>query len=224
MMQVSELFRQHREDQGLSRQQVVERSPYFNVAKGVERLTLLEEEESVPDEPVLGWLADAMGISRKSYREAQIADQQHVAELMKNRRPADDCAVCGVTIEEVGGRRLITTLARALMVKGVPIQYGGRWDEIHAVRLVGQFHQFYLVLVGIPWQEDIVIRAREQAQAGNTPWFCMRCGGQVCERCGSLTREVPGSTFLADDGKTTYYALLSIGEPGCSNLKCRGHR
>jgi transcriptional regulator with XRE-family HTH domain len=224
MTRLAELFRERRKELGLTRQQVVEKTPYHNVAKGVERLTLLEEEESVPDKTVLEWFADRLGLSWKLVRETQLADQKQVAKQMKNRLPADDCAMCGLAIEEVGGRRLLTTISRVLMVKGIPINYGGRWDEIHAVRLGGSFHQFFLVLVGIPWQEAIVNRARAQAQAGQIPWFCMRCAGQVCKRCGSLTREVPGSTFLDDDGQTTYYALLPIRSPGCSNPKCRGHR
>ena len=151
-------------------------------------------------------------------------ENEQVEASTTNWLPAESCSVCRLSIEDVGGRRLLTTNTRSLLIRGSATDWRGRRREVRAAQLKGEFRQLFVVVTGFSEQDEILIRACAQAQAGQTPWFCQRCAGQVCERCGALTREVPGSTFLADDERTTYYALLPIGEPACSNQKCKGHR
>ena len=136
--------------------------------------------------------------------------------------PADVCAVCGRSLDDVGGRRLLTSLHGALLIQGLPTSWDGRWRELRAVRLDEPFGQLYVVLAGFDAADKEMDRAGEQAQAEFTPWFCQWCAGQTCRKCGSLLGEVPGSTFLNDDGSTKYFAFLPIGEPACSNLNCLG--
>ncbi len=184
------------------------------VTKGLPRLPLLFQNASTAGP------AEAPEIPMSDAIEAKNGDRQQVEGFKNERPPADVCAVCGRTNEEVGGRRLLTTISRAILVRENPPESGGRWTEIRAVRLEGTYHQSFVEVAGFSGLEEILAQARAYAQTGQTPWFCQRCAGQVCQRCGSLTREVPGSTFLADDGHTTYYAMLPIGNTGCSNPKC----
>ena len=224
MSQLADLFRERREELGLSKQQVIEQTPYRNVSKGEHRLWAMEEGFWTPDEKVVAWFAEALDIPLDDVRQAGDADlDQAIENQITNRVPADGCAVCGQSLDDVGGRRLLTTISRALLIKGLPAGWAGQWLELRAVRLAGDYRPLYVIMAGFQATDEVIDRARAQAQAGHTPWFCMRCAGQVCERCGALSREVPGSTFLADDGRTTYYALLPIGEPGCSDPGCEGH-
>ena len=221
---IAVLFRERREELGLTRHQVVEKTPYRNVSKGEHRLWAMEEGFWTPDEKVVAWFAEALDIPLDDVRQAGDADLDQAIEHITKRLPANECGMCGKTLDEIGGRRLLGTITRALLIKGVQFDWGGSWSVTRAVRLDEPFRQLFVLMAGSIATDATLARAREQAQAGQTPWFCMRCAGQVCERCGALSREVPGSTFLADDGRTTYYALLPIGEPGCSDPGCGGHR
>jgi len=222
--QVAVLFRERREVQGLSRQQVVEKTPYRNFAKGMHRLWAMEEGIWTPDEKVVSWFAEALDIPMDDVHQAWDADLDQAIEHITKRLPANEWGVCGKTLDKIGGRRLLTTISRALLIKGVQFDWGGSWSETRAVRLDEPYSHLFVLMAGSVATDATLARACAQAQAGHSPWFCQRCAGQVCERCGALTREVPGSTFLADDGHTTYYALLPIGKPGCSDPKCEGHR
>ena len=223
MSKIADLFRERREELGLTRKQVVEKTPYRNAAKGMHRLSMLEEGEWVPDDKVFGWLSDALDVPMDDVHQALDADGETIENQITKRLPADGCAVCRQSLDDVGGRRLLTTISRALLIKGLPAGWAGQWRELRAVRLAGDYRPLYVIMAGFQATDEVIDRAREQAQSGQTPWFCMRCAGQVCERCGALTKEVPGSTFLADDGRTTYYALMPIGYPGCSIPGCGGH-
>ena len=208
----------------MTRQQVVEKTPYRNVAKGTQRLWALEEGYWTPDEKVVAWLAEALAIPMDDVRLARNADWDQVEEHISIRLPADECGVCGNTLDEIGGRRLLTTIRRALLIKGVQTNWCGQWRQLCAVRLDDPYSQLYVIMAGFKAADEVMERARSQAQAGQTPWFCQRCAGHVCQRCGSLFKGVPGSTFLDDEGHTTYFALLPIGYPPCSNPECPGHR
>ena len=63
MNQLAALFRERRAARGLSFQEVVERTPYSNLAKGTQRLFFLEEGVWTPDSKVLGWFAEALALS-----------------------------------------------------------------------------------------------------------------------------------------------------------------
>ncbi len=224
MAQLAELFRERREKLGMTRQQVIEKTPYQNISKGMLRLYMLEDGGWVPDDKVLAWLSEALDIAMDDVHQALDADGETIENQITRRLPADGCAVCGQSLDDVGGRRLLTTISRALLIKGLPAGWNGRWRELRAVRLDDPYSQLFVILAGFKATDEVMDRIRVQAQSGQTPWFCQRCAGQVCERCGSLEKEHPGSLFVADDGKTTYYGLLPIGYPGCSVPGCGGHR
>ena len=224
MNQLAALFRERRAALGLSYQEVVERTPYSNLAKGTQRLFFLEEGVWTPDSKVLGWFAEALALSAEDLRQTQEQDFKEQDEKRTRRLPADSCSACGEGLETIGGRRLITTLSRAILIRGIPAYWAGKWREMHAVRLESPFDQLYVLLGGFNDYGAMLARARKHAQAGATPWFCQRCAGQICEKCGALFKGVPGSTFLQDDGKTPYFALLPIGDAACSNPECTRYR
>ena len=223
MSKIADLFRERREELGLTKQQVIEKTPYRHKAKGMQRLWAMEEGCWTPDEKVASWFAEALDIPMDDVHQAWDADLDQAIGHITKRLPAKECGVCGKSLEEIGGRRLLGTITRALLIKGVQFDWGGSWSVTRAVRLDEPYRQLFVLMAGSIATDATLTRSRAQAQSGQTPWFCQRCAGQVCERCGALTREVPGSTFLSDDGRTTYYALMPIGFPGCSVPGCGGH-
>ena len=221
MRQLAELIRRRREQLGLTREQVVDKTPYRNRDRGRMRLAALEDRESTPDQIVVGWFANALGIRADEILAAWDADQEDTAKRLCDRLPAYECAACGRTLETTGGRRLTTSLSKRLLLKGAPLHDDGHWGTIQATRLGGDQRGLFIVTSGFGNASNVTVRAHKQAEAGQCPWFCQHCAGQACRNCGQHFPSVPGSTFLDDDGSMLYYALLPISDIRCANPDCR---
>lgn len=179
MTQFAELFRERRETQGLTRQQVVEKTPYRNVEKGTQRLKALEEGYWTPDKKVVAWFAEALAIPMDDVRQARNADWNQVEKHITIRLPADDCGVCGNTLDEIGGRRLLTTISRALLIKGVQTNWCGRWRQLCAVRLDDPYSQLYVIMAGFKAADEVMERAQPSPGRSDPLVLPAVCGPRV---------------------------------------------
>lgn len=129
---------------------------------------------------------------------------------MRRRRPADECAVCGRGLSEVGGVRLIRTLSAGLVRRHVDGPIGPLPGPAQVFPLEGDQRQNMILVWGLPWSPAARERAVGQTQAGRRAWFCQRCSGDLCHVCGPPLRRVPGAEVLADDGDVPHEPLLPV--------------
>lgn len=233
MHHIARLLRERRAALGLSAAEVARRTPYRDPARGAQRLLSLEAATWTPDRKVVDWFARALQLPPAAVEAAWEADHPDDDLDRDPRPPADTCAVCGrppsppdtpAPDAHAAGRRLTATLRQALVLQSALHDIGRGWHEVHAVLSEDAESPCYVVMAGFGWREDVLERARAAADAGRRPWFCQRCAGQVCGHCGTPYRFVPGSSYLDDDGRTRYAALLPIGSPRCADPACPGSR
>ncbi len=130
--------------------------------------------------------------------------------MSRRRPPASTCAVCGRSLAEVGGARLVRTLQSGLVKRHVDAPIGRLPRPAQIIPLDGQHAQTLLVAWDLPSLPAALQRASAQVHQGKTPWFCQRCSGHTCEECGSPLRRVPGADVLADDGDLLHDPLLPV--------------
>lgn len=128
--------------------------------------------------------------------------------MSRRRPPASECAICGKSLAEVGGVRLVRTLQSGLVRRHVDAPIGRLPGPAQVFPLDGDHRQTLLVVWGLPWTAAARERAIAQIHAGTQPWFCQSCSGHLCEACGSTLRRVPGADQLAEDGEMWHCPIL----------------
>ena len=140
------------------------------------------------------------------------------------RPPADTCCLCGRTIEQVDGRRMVATAAAGVVRRHAndPLRgLGNPPAQVH--RIGGKFKDMVLCFWGSCWTEQGILRALEQAGRGLTPWICQPCAGYGCPECGAPHFYTRGGV-LHDDGKIAHAAALPIGNAKrCINENCSNY-
>ena len=130
--------------------------------------------------------------------------------MSRRRPPASECAVCGRSLAEIGGARLLRTLQSGLVRRHVDAPIGRLPGPAQVFPLDGDHRDLNLMVWGLPWTPAARERATAQVHAGTLPWFCQRCAKRLCETCGTPLRRVPGADVLADDGDVLHDPLLPV--------------
>ena len=101
---------------------------------------------------------------------------------------------------------------------------GGYQNFRQCVRLL-EDRDLYFVNWGEPdiFSNEALDRARKEYLSGKRPWFCQKCGKRQCSLCGEPIGRPLASTYILDDGRTFYAALLGYN-PGCVNSGCKNYR
>lgn len=130
--------------------------------------------------------------------------------MSRRRLPARTCAVCGKSLAEVGGARLVRTLESGLVRRHVDAPIGRLPGPAQIIPLDGQHAQTLLVAWGLPSMPSALQGASAQVHEGTTPWFCQRCAKHLCKACGSPLRRVPAADQLSDDGDIWHCPILAV--------------
>jgi len=125
---------------------------------------------------------------------------------MARRKPANCCSVCGRSLEEVGGFRLVSTATYGVSVCTPKTPIGAIRHPARSIRLEGDFRDVIVAMFGDElWTNEAINRVREATQSGLRPWFCQRCAGRdLCPVCGTPMTAVPGADHMADDGSVSH--------------------
>lgn len=145
--------------------------------------------------------------------------EDHAVPVMPN--VADVCAMCGKSLSEVRGSRIVAAHFRGIDITTDPDQ-GYPWAEVKKLTLAGKNDGLILVLGGAGWEDNAVTRAVTQANDGFRPWMCQVCVGKVCDTCGSPMTFPFGTDRLDDDGEVSHVPILPTA-PGCINPTCGKH-
>jgi len=138
--------------------------------------------------------------------------------------PADKCAICGKTIDEVGGARIVAQQARGVALSDKYLGGGNPERPYRSFRLDEDSNTYVVVWgeVGF-WSDANFQHAVETYRAGVRPWFCQVCGKRTCHLCGAPINVPVGSNWIGDTGCGAHSPLLGY-DPGCSNPRCNLYR
>ena len=134
----------------------------------------------------------------------------------RKRRPASACAQCGETLESIGGRRVIGTADRGVLVCGPEMTLGELHPPASIFKMVGAE---YVVTYGAGWTEEAELRAFEAGLDGLRPWICQKCAGRTCTKCGAPLENPITSSLLSDDG-TVSHLMIVPARNSCINPQC----
>lgn len=138
-----------------------------------------------------------------------------------NFLPDSHCVICGKTLDEVGGRRIVAQHLRGITFSNKHLG-GGNPEYPHKSFIINPEQSEesqmprYLVVWGEPsmWNEETIQRALDAVSRHKTPWFCQVCGKRTCPECGYPGAYPAGSDVLYDNGCSAHVAILPV------NLRC----
>lgn len=143
---------------------------------------------------------------------------------MARRKPYSRCAVCNRTLEETGGKRLVSTHTFSVSVCNPQTPIGNLRHPARTIRLDGVFRDVIVAMFGPRlWTDESVTHIREAIQEGFRPWFCQRCAERdLCPTCGSPMTTVPGANHMEDDGRVWHQPyFMGMGNAyRCTNGSC----
>lgn len=140
--------------------------------------------------------------------------------------PAAECAICGNTLPEIGGRRITAQKIRGMAVWEQNATLHDRGNLIASLQLM-EGVEAYLVV----WGEEeiftsaVVERIRKTYLAGTRPWMCsaQMCGCRQCSECGKAINMAVMSDILYDDGSNPHVFAIPA-DMGCTNVNCEKYR
>jgi len=143
---------------------------------------------------------------------------------MARRKPAPCCVVCNRTLEETGGKRLVSTPSHTISIGSADTPIGAYKHPSRTLRLEDNYRDVVVAIHGERiCTDEIVERVRVACQAGQRPWFCQGCAQRnICKVCGAPLRRVPGADHMEDDGNVVHSAFFAgFGDYRiCPNVDC----
>jgi len=135
--------------------------------------------------------------------------------------PDDRCVICGKTIAEIGGRRIIAQNPRGCTVESKPRNNSPKMPTYTSYSLSPS--PLYLIVWGEDfWTEAAIERAKIAFLNGNRAWYCQICGERKCF-CGAPMNHTAASDYIEDDGHS-FHCGVHVCATGCINPKCRNYR
>jgi len=149
---------------------------------------------------------------------------QSKTKTPKTLKPAHCCVICNKTLDEIGGRRLVTQQLRGITLSDKYLG-GGNKDYPHQSFKLSENPDEYVVVWGEKslWTKAAINRGIKDYQAGRRPWFCQKCGLRGCSTCGEPINYPMGSGVLYDSGCSSHVPILPI-DPGCINKNCSRYK
>lgn len=145
-------------------------------------------------------------------------------EKYKGLLPSDRCVLCGKTLEETGGRRLVANKLRGICLSN-KFKGGGDADYPYQSVKLDDSEVVYLLVWGEKekWTLEAIARAKSEYLNGRRPWFCQVCGERTCSECGAPINLPMGSDVLSDNGCSSHVTIFPF-DPGCINPECKKYR
>ena len=134
----------------------------------------------------------------------------------KKRPPAPSCAQCAEPLSSIGGKRVVGTQDRGVLVCGPETTLGELRPPARVMKLGGKE---LLVTYGAGWNDESDVRALEAALDGMRPWICQKCAGSTCKKCGAPLVYPLASTLLNDDGAVLHLMIVP-SRNSCINPHC----
>ncbi len=138
------------------------------------------------------------------------------------RFPGSRCVICGKSLEEVGGRRIIAQEARGILIADKPTKGGSH--PVHKSVKIDSL-PLYLTIWGEKemWCDKTIKRAVQVVSNGKKPWFCQICGKRDCSVCGQPINYPVASDVLYDNGGSSHCMIIPC-DPGCINPACEKYK
>ena len=144
----------------------------------------------------------------------------------KSLIPASECAICGKTLEQIGGRRITSQKLRGMVIWHEEWTVHDRTNLQYCERLIDD-QDIYLIIWGEDdvWTPDVIERIKNTYVSGVRPWMCQgyRCGNRQCPECGKANNLPVASDLLYDDGRNPHLMLVPA-DCGCVNQDCVKYR
>ena len=136
--------------------------------------------------------------------------------------PAERCAICRRTLEQVGGMRLIANKLRGICLSP---EFKGGGNADYPYQSVKLDDSVYLLVWGEKdkWTPEAIERAKTEYLNGRRPWMCQVCGERNCSECGAPINLPMGSDVLYDSGCSSHVAIFPF-HPGCINPNCKKYK
>ena len=138
-----------------------------------------------------------------------------------NFPPDDRCVICGKTIAEIGGRRIIAQNPRGCTVENEPRRNSPKMPTYTSYSL-SPLTKFLIVWGEDFWTEEAIERAKDAFLNGKRPWFCQICGERKCF-CGAPMNYTAASDVINDDGSSVHCGVY-VACVGCINFRCSNYR
>ena len=132
--------------------------------------------------------------------------------------PAEECVLCGKTLDKVGGKRITSTQVLGVTHLDEPRQ-GGEYRNHSLGSDLG-----YVITWGDGWNVDAVARAVDAYQAGLRPWMCQICARRACGICGAPMALPMAAEILHDDGDVRHHMIVPLARIPCVNPECSEFR
>ncbi len=133
--------------------------------------------------------------------------------------PDSHCVICGKTIDEVGGRRIVAQKFRGISISKKP-RGGGNPEYPHKSHKLSPSPLFLVTWGEVTmWTEAAIQRAKRAFHKGRRSWFCQVCGQRTCYKCGAPIKLPVASDVLNDDGSSPHVHIVPCNL-GCINPDC----
>lgn len=152
------------------------------------------------------------------------AEKRIYSRINLKRPPADTCVLCGKSLQDIGGYRIVTQKLRGIGLSETR-QGGGNKDFPKQSFKLYDDRDVYVVVWGEPakWTEAAKKRTRDQYRAGYRPWMCSVCAERKCRNCGAPINYPMGSDVLYDNGCSSHVPIFPF-DPGCTNPACSRYK
>ena len=150
--------------------------------------------------------------------------EKETMDRFRKLLPSDRCVLCGRTLEQVGGKRMVGSKSRGICLS-TKFQGGGNADYPFQSVKLDETAGIYLMVWGEKdkWTSEAIERAKTAYLNARRPWFCQVCGARTCRECGAPINLPMGSDVLYDNGCSSHVTMFPF-DPGCINPACKRYR
>jgi len=136
--------------------------------------------------------------------------------------PSHECIFCKKTIDEVGGRKIVSKYDLSISYS---TKYLGGGNKDYPYLSIKLDDNHYLNFRGNKelWTKELEEYVIKEFVENRHPWYCQQCAGKVCKLCGSPVQYQHGCDILYDDGRITHFGIFPF-PAGCINPECKNHR
>lgn len=163
-------------------------------------------------------------LAKQNDADLSEAEQKKRSILSRKRLPAENCAICNKSLDEVGGKRIV---AQQILGIGLSTKRQGGGNAKYPYQSVQLYSEpdIYMLVWGEKekWSKEALNSAKQAYLDGKRPWFCQVCGVRVCTECGSPVNYPVGSDVLYDNGCSSHVPIIPA-DLGCINPDCANYR
>ena len=177
--------------------------------------TMKEESEE--------WTRLGLEDGGRSFKPLNLTVEQkikHKKLLNENWMYDDSCIICGKSIEQVGGSKIISSRFLKIFISD---KFSGGGDAEYPYQSAKLADGNYLVFKGklSVWTKQKIDQATSFVNQGFDVWWCQSksCANRTCRVCGSATQRAYGCDLLGG----VHVAAHPV-PAGCENTECEKHQ